>query len=730
VPIRPPSLDDRSFNDLVEELVGRIPAHTPEWRNPRLGDPGRTVIELFAWLTDTLLYRANLIPERQRLAFLRLLGLPMNPAVPAAGMVAIGFDDKSHTSVQVVQAHATVKGPVPFETTTEITVLPVWGEAYYKRPLTDAEAASVHDLLPGLVRLYGITGKPRPYATTPVFPKGVPDPAGFDLTSAVDGALWIALMTQKDNVAAVKGEIGSQAISVGITPALEVPALFEDVGPRGRIPHAWDITTGPAKPGIPAQLTLDVVADSTDGLRRQGVERLLLPRADLIGAPPHDVRLNLSAGVGSAEPPRIDDVEKAEQIVAWLRLTPTVRMETLALSWAGVNAVEIEQRQTFPARIVGQSDGGAHQQFNLPATSVDRETFVLQVEETDVGYISWQAIADFSDAGRDSRVYILDPEAGTVRFGDGVRGRVPEPTRRIRVAAMRAGGGAAGNVAPGSLAGISGLDASRGSVGPGLKVIQTIATSGGADAETLPEAEARIPGVFRNQDRCVTEIDYKHLALQTPGVRLGRVNVLPRFKPQQRRSGVPGVVSVMVLPDKSSVGPPNPVADRPTLEAVHAYLSSRVPVATELYVIGCEYVPVSISIGVTLLDGVSRETVMAQIRAAARLFLWPLAGGGTDLQGWRLGRTVRDRELDVIVARVAGVDTINGVNLFTRRDSNWVVVPKAHGTGPAEIPLELWQLPQLEQVVVVTDADPPATVSASDGRADGGVAVPVVPQVC
>ena len=146
--------------------------------------------------------------------------------------------------------------------------------------------------------------------------------------------------------------------------------------------------------------------------------------------------------------------------------------------------------------------------------------------------------------------------------------------------------------------------------------------------------------------------------------------------------------------------------------------------------IGCEYVPVSISIGVTLLDGVSRETVMAQIRAAARLFLWPLAGGGTDLQGWRLGRTVRDRELDVIVARVAGVDTINGVNLFTRRDSNWVVVPKAHGTGPAEIPLELWQLPQLEQVVVVTDADPPATVSASDGRADGGVAVPVVPQVC
>ncbi len=69
MPILPPSLDDRRFDDLVDELLARIPAHTPEWTHPRLGDPGRTLIELFAWLGDTLLYRANLIPERQRLVF-------------------------------------------------------------------------------------------------------------------------------------------------------------------------------------------------------------------------------------------------------------------------------------------------------------------------------------------------------------------------------------------------------------------------------------------------------------------------------------------------------------------------------------------------------------------------------------------------------------------------------------------------------------------------------------
>src|SRR2546423_4300493 len=98
MPIRPPALDDRSFEDLVSEALSRIPAHTPEWTNPRLGDPGRSIIELFAWLTDTLLYRANLIPERQRLVFLRMLGAQMRPAMPARGVVSVFFEDEKTTT--------------------------------------------------------------------------------------------------------------------------------------------------------------------------------------------------------------------------------------------------------------------------------------------------------------------------------------------------------------------------------------------------------------------------------------------------------------------------------------------------------------------------------------------------------------------------------------------------------------------------------------------------------
>jgi hypothetical protein len=44
MPIIPPALDDRSYYDLVAELLARIPAQTPEWTNPPPGDPGRTLI--------------------------------------------------------------------------------------------------------------------------------------------------------------------------------------------------------------------------------------------------------------------------------------------------------------------------------------------------------------------------------------------------------------------------------------------------------------------------------------------------------------------------------------------------------------------------------------------------------------------------------------------------------------------------------------------------------------
>ena len=88
------------------------------------------------------------------------------------------------------------------------------------------------------------------------------------------------------------------------------------------------------------------------------------------------------------------------------------------------------------------------------------------------------------------------------------------------------------------------------------------------------------------------------LISEMPGVEVARVEVLPRFKPQERQGEVPGVVSVMVWPARPTIDftAPYPRADRPLLESVHAHLDARRPLATELYVIGCAYKPLGLSV--------------------------------------------------------------------------------------------------------------------------------------
>src|SRR5437764_8020270 len=88
MPLQIPSIDNRRYQDLLNEALARIPVHNPEWTNFNRSDPGVTLLELFAFLTENLLYRSNQIPERNRRKFLTLLGIPLQPAWAARGLVA------------------------------------------------------------------------------------------------------------------------------------------------------------------------------------------------------------------------------------------------------------------------------------------------------------------------------------------------------------------------------------------------------------------------------------------------------------------------------------------------------------------------------------------------------------------------------------------------------------------------------------------------------------------
>jgi len=68
-----PNLDDREFADMVAEAKGMIPQLAPSWTDHNPSDPGITLIELFVFISEMLMYRTNRVTEANKRVFLQLL---------------------------------------------------------------------------------------------------------------------------------------------------------------------------------------------------------------------------------------------------------------------------------------------------------------------------------------------------------------------------------------------------------------------------------------------------------------------------------------------------------------------------------------------------------------------------------------------------------------------------------------------------------------------------------
>src|ERR1700754_2112723 len=120
MPIPTPILDDRSYQQLRDSLVRRIAVYTPQWTDHNASDPGITLIELFAFLGENLLFRFNQIPDATRLAFLDLLQVPLRPAVAARALVSLGTEQPG--GVLVGTGSVVSAGDVKFTTQDEVSV--------------------------------------------------------------------------------------------------------------------------------------------------------------------------------------------------------------------------------------------------------------------------------------------------------------------------------------------------------------------------------------------------------------------------------------------------------------------------------------------------------------------------------------------------------------------------------------------------------------------------------
>jgi len=199
MPLTIPTLDDRKYQDLLDEALARIPVHNPEWTNFNKSDPGVTLIEVFAFLTETLLYRSNQIPERNRRKFLQLLGVPLQASASARGIVTFTNDRGPLRTLTLNDGLEVRAGSTPFRTEQGLDVLPIEAQVFYKRQLQNQS--------PQLVAYYNqlyasYKGQPptnilKLYETAPFSPRGS---EAVDLSQTVDNALWIALLVRAADV--------------------------------------------------------------------------------------------------------------------------------------------------------------------------------------------------------------------------------------------------------------------------------------------------------------------------------------------------------------------------------------------------------------------------------------------------------------------------------------------------------------------------------------------------
>jgi len=142
MPLPVPNLDDRSFDQLVAEARALIIRSCPGWTDLSPSDPGMVVVDVFAYLTEVMLYRLNRLPEKAYVEFLNLIGVRLRP--PAAAQATLRFHRETAgsdalaiprgTRVTLGRPNATADAPV-FTTVEAVTIA---------AGSTDADVVALH----------------------------------------------------------------------------------------------------------------------------------------------------------------------------------------------------------------------------------------------------------------------------------------------------------------------------------------------------------------------------------------------------------------------------------------------------------------------------------------------------------------------------------------------------------------------------------------------------------
>ncbi|TMG11785.1 MAG: putative baseplate assembly protein [Chloroflexi bacterium] len=608
-----PNLDDRRFQDLVDDAKRLVQQKCPEWTDHNVSDPGVTLIETFAWMTDQVLYRLNRVPDRNYVKFLELIGVRLFPPTAARAAITFWLAGPQTSTVhikpgtQVATRRSDTDEAIAFTTIGDLPIVPSRLARLASTLGGEKEVRDHTEALEAKTSFYCFDKVPKP-----------DDVLLIGLSEAVPSCA-VTLRFQCD----IEG--------VGVDPE-NPPLLWE----------AWD--------GY-AWSACEVDRDGTGGLNRDGDVVLHVPKSHTVSVIQQQRAGWLRARVLKPEPDQ-----------PTYSASPTINGLTAFTIGGTTEAVNAELVEN---ELLGASEGVPGQGFSLKHRPVvpGGAAAILEVSGVD-GWQEWTQAQDFVDSKPDDHHFVLDAVAGEVQLGPGVRepdgvlrnyGAVPPKGARLRLRSYLIGGGGHGNVARNTISVL------KSSIPYVSKVQNRRAAEGGVDGEDIENAKVRGPIVLRTRDRAVTMEDYEHLAREA-APEVARVRCVTAGDGADA-----GGVRILVVPAAGSSDGrlrfEQLVPNEETLQRISRRLDGSRVIGTRVLVEPPVYRGVTVVAKLRPRASANATRLQADALDALYHYFHPVSGG-PDRTGWPFGRPVHVGEVYSVLQGLRGTELVEDARLF------------------------------------------------------------------
>lgn len=687
-----PNLDDRSFEQLIQEAKSYIPQLAPDWTDENPHDPGITLLELLTWHIEMQQYRINRMSVEFDRKFLMLLGGWPRDRKPAT--TSISFNKVDQVTYIPYGTSFTV-GQLHFETTRPVTVIPE-RTTMINLHHEGLKKELVHHVGLGRTTFYPF-GEQGEIGSEMIINLAEPLPRCMPLS------LWIELDRQNPDIR-IPPRYQKFTPSAKVKWSYFEPSDNESGGEWLPVRMERDESysfhqNGPILFELPlatAKVTMikaEVIEGQFDDVPR--VKRLLWNEVftsqgqtwciqeQFTGWSEHDAELAKYEAIqlilyhAAYQNGQIQvqyrykdgwvDIDEQYYELEYDTTHCTLTIQPHDIVPIGDQSIRVIaiHPDFIGQQYIASSTGISFQRYALPNTKIYEDDLVLQISSIDNSGVriwhDWERVLDFDHSNAESRHYIIDEEANVV-FSDGVNGISPsysdEPN--IRIVQFRTGEGSQGNIKEDTIRSLI-LENST------LEVTNLFPAYGGENKESIAEALTRVKLEILSPKCGVTEQDLERLVYDIPGVRIARVKAIGGYKPQLTdypNERAMGHTSIVVVPQSRKAFPK---PSKGLCQTIAMHLEPYRLLTTKLHIVEPEYIKVTIRAVVVVhphYEGREQDVINA-------LTKWLSPEQSSVFSGWDFGKSITKSDVYDYIHTVAGVHYIQ--DLWIMAEGNNVI---------------------------------------------------------